>query len=90
MHKSAEVDGVDGDRAAGSAPHCPVAKGPHMDTARALCITATNPIVFQGPQDPRETRAMKGWRGSLAGPAHPACEVRTYRAAPGAFPSMGY
>lgn len=44
---------------------------------------ATNPIAFQGPQDPRETLAMKGWRGSLAGPAHPACEVRTYGAAPG-------
>lgn len=34
------------------------------------------PAVFQGHQDPKETKAMKGWRVNLVFPACLGCEVR--------------
>lgn len=33
-------------------------------------------VVFQGHQDPKETKAMKGWRVNLVFPACLGCEVR--------------
>jgi len=34
------------------------------------------PVVFQGHQDPKETKAMKGWRVNPVFPACLGCEVR--------------
>lgn len=50
-----------------------------------ICCTAAKlgrdgcapiPVVFQGHQDPKETKAMKGWRVNLVFPACLGCEVR--------------
>lgn len=46
-------------------------------TAKPGCDGRTPiPVVFQGHQDPKETKAMRGWRVNLAFPACLACEVR--------------